>query len=59
VIYAVALTNAERELLLRVMRAYAEQTDAPLAADVLDVLEGAVDDRALSSFGAAVEEVAP
>jgi hypothetical protein len=58
-VYAVAFTHAELSLLLRVMRRYAEQTDAPLAADVLEVLEGAVDDRDLAAFDAAVEEVAP
>jgi hypothetical protein len=59
VIYAVALTNAERELLLRVMRAYAKRTDSPLAADVLEILEGASDDRDLAAFALAAEEVAP
>jgi hypothetical protein len=59
VIYAVALTNAERELLLRIVREWATRHDSPLGADVLEILEGAIDDRALSAFDAAVEEVAP
>ena len=48
VVYAVAFTHAERELLLRAVREFAEQTDSTLAADMLEILEGAVDDLALA-----------
>jgi hypothetical protein len=67
-IYAVALTHAEHALVLRAVREFAERTDSPLrpnglhgslAADVLAMLENAIDERGMAEFGLACEEVAP
>ena len=41
-ITAVALTRAERELLVKLVRKHVHASDEPLAHDVLAMLEGAV-----------------
>jgi hypothetical protein len=58
-VFACVFVHAELALVLRVMRRYAEATDAPLAADVVAMLENALDEPALAAFALAGEEVAP
>jgi hypothetical protein len=54
---AVALTAPEQRLLIRAVRELAEREDAPQAADVLQMLENALDARAVP--GLAPVEVRP
>jgi hypothetical protein len=49
-VYAIVLNHAERELLIRVVGEWAKRHDSPMVVDVLAMLEGAVDDRALAEF---------
>jgi hypothetical protein len=47
---AIALTPREQRLLIRAVRELAEREDSPAAADVLEMLENAIDARAVSGF---------
>jgi hypothetical protein len=42
-VVAIALTSSEQTLLIRAVRELAEREDAPQAADVLEMLERALD----------------
>jgi hypothetical protein len=57
-VFAVAFNHAELALLQRAVREYAEREDSPLAADVLEILEGALDERDRAWLGMSAESEA-
>jgi hypothetical protein len=57
-VYAIAVTHGELGLLLRAMRTYHDRDESPMAADVVAMLENALDEPALAAFALAGEEIA-
>jgi hypothetical protein len=47
---AIALTAGEQRLLVRLVREHLAREDSPQAADVLEMLENALDARAVPGF---------